>query len=562
MSSLEEYASRFYHLRAYLEELPSRNISEPEFYEKLPTELKYRKKINVIYIIDGNDGIFAHVYRTAPHELTNYIVIQPTVPGETADELIDVVDELVAKTLDPEKTQYSSVDEMIKILDDILNKVVKIDQSLKPNEYKIIKKRGEISHVIVSSEIFNAIRHKIILEKVYLGVLEPLLRDPYIEDISCDGVGPIYICHKIFGTCKTSLEFKDIDELTRFIIKLSERTGRPVNLRRPIVDATLPDGSRINIVFSPDVSLRGPSFTIRKFSKIPLSITQIVKYNGLSALEAAYIWLLLEHNMSVWVCGETASGKTTLLNAIIPFIRFDYKIVTIEDTPELYVPHENWLREVTREGEGGEKVTLFDLLKAALRQRPNYIIVGEIRGAEAYVAFQAIQTGHPVLATFHAGSVEKLIQRLTSDPINVPKTFIDNLNATIITSAVRVPKLGTIERRVLSINEIVGYDPIEERLNYIAVFEWDSSRDEHVFRGIGSSYLLEQKIAIMRGFSGRMLKRIYEELEMRSYYLQLLIENGVLNYFDVWNSIKYAQIEGIDRAIEALESGVEVWRKV
>jgi flagellar protein FlaI len=369
----------------------------------------------------------------------------------------------------------------------------------------------------------------------------------------------LFVEHKVFGSCRTTIEFNVEDDLNDFVIKLSERIGKPVSYRRPIVDSTLPDGSRINIVFGRDVSIRGSNFTIRKFSDRPLSIIQLCLWNTMDYLEAAYLWMLLEYGLSLWVCGETASGKTTTLKAIIPFIRPNAKIVSIEDTPEIICPHENWTREVTREGEDvGSSVEMFDLLRAALRQRPNYIIVGEIRGVEGSVAFQAMQTGHPVLATFHAASVEKLIQRLTGSPIDIPKTYIDNLNAVIIQSAVRLPQTGMVERRVISINEIVGYDPLEERFNFIELYSWEATNDSHIFRGEGMSYLLEEKIATMKGLPLMERRRIYEELFLRSSVLRLMAENSIIDYYDVWNALNKIYKIGVEEAFARLRDNGEL----
>ncbi|MDJ0269196.1 MAG: type II/IV secretion system ATPase subunit [Aigarchaeota archaeon] len=199
--------------------------------------------------------------------------------------------------------------------------------------------------------------------------------------------------------------------------------------------------------------------------------------------------------MVLW---ETASGKTTALRAACVFINPKAKIISIEDTPEIIVPHGNWVREVTRQGEqGGPSVELFDLLKAALRQRPNFIIVGEIRGAEATVAFQAMQTGHPVLATFHAGSVEKVIQRLTGDPINIPKTYIDILNCVVIQSAVRIPRTGKVERRILSVNEMAGYDPSMDSFDFIELFSWDAVDGVHVLGVRETAFFLRPRYLLL-----------------------------------------------------------------
>ena len=228
----------------------------------------------------------------------------------------------------------------------------------------------------------------------------------------------MYIEHKIFGGLKSSINFDTHEELDDFVLKLAEKMKKPVTFRSPIVDATLPDGSRINIVYGGDVSKNGSNFTIRKFMGIPLSIVDICNSGMMTWQMAGYMSLIVEEGMNFFVSGETASGKTTLMNALMTFIRPDAKIVSIEDTPEVQVPHPNWMREVVRGqmSQGGGSVDMFSLLKAALRQRPNEIIIGEIRGEEGNIAFQAMMTGHAVCATFHAATVEKLIQRVTGVP--------------------------------------------------------------------------------------------------------------------------------------------------
>jgi flagellar protein FlaI len=261
---------------------------------------------------------------------------------------------------------------------------------------------------------------------------------------------------------------------------------------------------------------------------------------------AAYLAIMIGEGMNCFVCGETASGKTTTLNAVTTFIHPNAKIVSIEDTPELQVPHQNWIREVvsqTREGDTSG-VTMFDLLKAALRQRPNEIIIGEIRGAEGAIAFQAMQTGHSVMATFHAASVERLIQRLTGSPINVPKAYMDNLNIVIIQSAVKLPT-GKMARRMVSISEIVGYDPIAQSFSFIEIFQWDSSTDTFLFTGDGNSYLLEYKIAPKLGIPLHKKRRIYNELERKAKILEKLNDQGVKNFYELLNVLAKAQRDGL-----------------
>jgi flagellar protein FlaI len=261
---------------------------------------------------------------------------------------------------------------------------------------------------------------------------------------------------------------------------------------------------------------------------------------------AAYLSLMIGEGLNLFVSGETASGKTTLLNALTAFYPPAAKIVTIEDTPELQVPHANWTREVVRgsmsASDGG--VTMFSLLRAALRQRPNAILVGEIRGEEGAIAFQAMQTGHACAATFHASSVEKLIQRLTGNPINVPKTYVDNLNVVAIASAVRLPN-GKLGRRILSINELIGYDSAADAFSFIEVYRWVPHNDTFEATGHMNSYLLENRVAPARGIDPQNKRAIYDELAKRARLFERLLEAGRTNFFDLYKAFAQAQRQGI-----------------
>ncbi len=544
------------HLLRYLDEWIRSGREPPRYMEQLSRDLRYEKRINILYPV--GDPIFIHVYSRGPGLRPIYVVVQPA-SGMRLGRLPEIVDELLIDLID-ESTEFRSPEEHEEILKALLREVVEVKPGMPPGEYVVVDKRS--GRIAVGYETYKALEYNLVMEKVRLGVIEPFIRDPYIEDVSCDGLGPIFVEHKIFGSCESNIRFDSEDELNEFVRRLSERSGRPVTFRNPIVDASLPDGSRINIVYGSEISMRGSNFTIRKFTDKPLSITQLIKFGTIDPMIAAYLWILLEYNMSIWFCGEVASGKTTLLRAVCTFINPHYKIISIEDTPEIIVPHENWVREVTRESEEAAAIDLFDLLKAALRQRPNYIIVGEIRGREASVAFQAMQTGTPVLSTFHAGSVEKLIQRLTGSPIEIPKTYMDVLNCVVIQSAVRVPRTGTFERRVLSVNEIVGYDPLEGRFSYIELFTWRPGEDLHEFRGEGSSHLLENRVAVMKGISRGELRKIYRELELRASFLSRLVDLGVFDYFEVWRVINQAYVIGVERIMDLVESGERPWESL
>jgi len=256
---------------------------------------------------------------------------------------------------------------------------------------------------------------------------------------------------------------------------------------------------------------------------------------------AAYIWLCLENNMSIFMCGETASGKTTTLNAIVPFIPADAKIFSVEETPELHVPHETWQQMLTRDtGQTQGNVTMFDLLKAALRSRPHYVIVGEIRGPEGAIAFQAMQTGHPVMSTFHASSVRKMIQRLTGSPINVPIQFMDLLNVAIFQQIVYVN--GALERRVTSVEEIIGYSRENQGVMTRKIFSYDPVRDVHKFDGLFNSAMLETKIAPRYGMEDP--REIYAMLAKRTKILKALADTNITSYRRVLQIINEYRIEG------------------
>ena len=370
-------------------------------------DLKHR---NLIYPVGR--GAFVHLYADLTDTRDNYMAVEPSL-NPALPQLMEQVDKRLINFVDQLK-QATTPEEKTEVLLQCLDRICSV--------------KGGGGALKVTEKEMQGLRYLMVRDKEGLGDIDPLINDPYIEDISCSGVGSLFVEHRIFGGLKAGITFATPEQLDRFVIKLSEKIGRPVTVREPIVDAVLPDGSRVNIVYGGDVSKRGSNFTIRKFSTTPMSILDLIESGALNYEMAAYLSLMLGEGMNTFVSGETASGKTTMLNAITTFINPSAKIVSIEDTPELQVPHQNWIREVVRGSvSSGSSVTMFDLLRAALRQRPNEIIIGEIRGEEGAIAFQAMQTGHACMATFHAASVEKLIQRLTGNPINVPKTYIDNL---------------------------------------------------------------------------------------------------------------------------------------
>ncbi len=532
------------HLLDYVHDLPLDTMGIPEYHAELNRKLGDMKNPNLIYPVGG--GLYIHILPDPGDARDIYAAIEPgmNVPSKDLMEmleshLVDYVEEM--DDLDGGDTIDRS-----KALLSILKKICVIvsPKALKKAREKAAKK--DDGTMPVTKEQYETLKYELIRDKEGLGVLQPLILDPYLEDISCSGLGPIFLEHKIFNGLKSNIIFHDMQTLDNFVIQLSERIGKPVTFRQPIIDATLPDGSRINLVFGEDVSRRGSNFTIRKFSETPLSIVELVEFGGLTYEMAAYLSLACRHGMNMFISGETASGKTTLMNAITTFLPATDKIVSIEDTPELQVPHPNWIRGVVRGSmsDNTSSVGMFDLLRAALRQRPNEIIIGEIRGAEGAIAFQAMQTGHSVMATFHADSVEKLIQRLTGSPIDIPKTYVDNLNLVIIQSMVRLPN-GKPGRRLTSLNEIVGYDTASDSFSYVEVFRWNSATDEFEFTGYMNSYLLEEVIAMKRGLPPSRKREIYDELKRRTTLLSRLKSQGVTGFYEIFSVLAQAEKEGI-----------------
>jgi flagellar protein FlaI len=520
----------------YLSLLPLDEIGVPQYHGELSKKLGDLKHPNILY--PAGERVFVHIYPEAEGDRDCYIPVEPTF-GRNVDPLMLAIEKRLLDYAD----RFEGVEDdqaKRKLLLECVGVICRSDGGGNGS-------KSDNGHVHCTLAELAAVRYLVVRDKIGLGVLQPMIADSNIEDISCSGLGHMFIEHKVFKSLKSGFVFEDYEELDDFVLRLSERIKKPVSFHNPVADATLPDGSRINIVFGRDVSKRGSNFTIRKFNETPLSVMELIEFGSLDYRMAAYLSLVIGEGMNVFVSGETASGKTTLLNALTTFIHPNAKIVTIEDTPELQVPHGNWIREViqTNKENAETGVTMFDLLKAALRQRPNMIMVGEIRGAEGAIAFQAMQTGHSVMATFHAASVEKLIQRLTGAPISVPKNYVDNLNLVVIQSAVRLPN-GKMGRRALSVNEIVGYDPQSQSFSFVEVFRWDPARDVFEFTGNLSSYLLEDKIAVRRGIPAHQRKRIYTEVERRAKILERLHkEQGVKGFYELLGVLAKAQKEGL-----------------
>ena len=542
---LQEESRARPHLWSYLHSLRVDEVGVPDYTQLLDDSHRQLDRVNLLY--PTGDELFVHIKHDMADARDDYHPIEPSNMANL-DQLAVQLDE---RLMDYTHVLRGAIDpeERTQTLLDIVDEVSDVVDGEDGRSRGLFRRRSSGKLTMTPTEL-QSLKYLVIRDKVGMGPLEPMIQDPYIEDVSCSGLGPLFVEHRVFGGLKSSIRFDENEQLDRFVIRLSEKIGRPVTFREPIVDAILPDGSRVNIVFGGDVSKRGSNFTLRKFSATPLSVLNLIESGSLNYEMAAYLSFMLRDGMNIFVSGETASGKTTLLNALTTFVRPDAKIVTIEDTPEVQLPHPNWTREVvrgsTKNDAAGSTVTMMDLLKAALRQRPNEIIIGEIRGEEGAVAFQAMQTGLACLATFHASSVEKLIQRLTGNPINIPRTYIDSLNVVVITSSVALPS-GQPVRRILSINEIINYDPASDSFTYVEMFRWNPYSDTHEFVGYQNSYLLEQVIAPKKGISPNNRRRIYGDLAQRAEILKKLHQTQYTRFYDFYTVLSKAYREGLLR---------------
>ncbi|MBN1194205.1 MAG: type II/IV secretion system ATPase subunit [Methanomicrobiaceae archaeon] len=389
------------------------------------------------------------------------------------------------------------------------------------------------------------------LKRDYLGYgrIDTLMKDKYIEDVSCNGAEmELYVQHRTYGPVRTHIQFGDV-ELNNFVLKLAQISGRHISLLQPIRDVTLPDGSRGNLTLGSEVTRHGSTFTIRKFRANPISAIELMDYGTIDAQQLAFLWLLMEYKRSLLVSGGTASGKTTFLNVLCSFIPTDYKIVSIEDTAEMNLMHPNWVQSVTRTGFGSKEsvqssasgvsgissksageICLYDLLVAALRQRPEYIIVGEVRGPEAFTLFQAIAVGHAAMGTIHAGSMDELLARIESNPMNVPRSLFSNIDAVVFPLQIRKGERNV--RRIMQIVELLELDRESGDLVTNTVFRWDAEKDEFWFSG--KSYLFDG-IRDAFGVSRELLVR---ELRDRTNLLTWIQSRCVRDYSEILTIIR------------------------
>jgi len=524
--------------------LPEFSIKKPTAPMEFPKKMDIRS-VNIIYPL-LEPFAYANIKWDPEIKELVYNLVEPELDEKEA-ELLEKISEGIIELVEVELTAIRDFSKAIEYLE--------------KNFLKVVTEFG----LSLTREQYAKIMYYIYRDFIGYNEIEPLLQDPAIEDISCDGTNiPVYIVHRKFGSLKTNIAYKNLEKLREFVVKLAERSGRYVSYAEPILAGTLPDGSRVSATIAGDVATRGPVFTIRKFGEKPISPIEQVDLGTVSVEILAYLWYSIEHGASMLIAGGTATGKTSLLNSICMFIPPEAKIVSIEDTREIRIPHEHWSPGLARIGFGipmpsGEKyggITLFDLLKESFRQNPDYVIVGETRGAEASVMFQGMSSGHICLSTFHAGSLDTLVKRLITPPIELSPTLIESLDIVIL--MVHAREKGKSARRVKEIVEIESVDPKTNEMRTKKVFMWNPASD--TFERVEDSIKLKKYATAIGG----TLEGVMKEIENRKKVLEWLRKNKIRDYLEVtkYINLHYKEPEKLLRMIEMpIPTKVEVIEK-
>ncbi len=448
-------------------------------------------------------------------------------------ELYEVVYDIEEPLLTAEEEKKK--EEIITAMNNLIDFETVVDKE-KTKLLEYIDKRLKILAIELGIELsyesYKKIFYYLCRDFIGFNEVEPLLRDYFVEDIECNGANSsVYLVHRVYRNMRTNLVYRDIDNLQSFVEKLAQRCGKYISYSRPILDASLPDGSRVNATYTKDITSKGPTYTIRKFTKTPWTPPQLIAFGTLSPEILAYLWLLVQYQMNILIAGGTSSGKTTLLNAIAFFVPPESRVVSIEDTRELNLPRDNWLPSVARSATGvgntGE-ISLFDLLRSSFRQNPDYVIVGEVRGAEASVLFQGMASGHSSISTIHADSVDTLIKRLETPPIELSPTLLNVLDCVCIMTHAIVNKEET--RKLKEVVEIINVT-----LDGIALtntpFVWNALENE--FYSKKNSKIFEK----IRKRYGIRIEELELEYKRRVQLLYKIYQQGIFKFEEVQDII-------------------------
>lgn len=486
--------------------------------------IKVKRGENLIPLVQAN------IQYSSDEESLVYSLIEP--------QLNDKLKEVVEKTI-----------EFFEERVDIPLDKLKTNNQIYPYLNEKMKDSWKVYNFSLDENETLIVRYYVFRETLGLGKIEALMHDPNIEDISCDGFNlPVYIYHRNprFGEMPTNIVFTEKEELDNYVLKLAQKSGRSISVANPLMDGSLPDGSRVQVTYGTEIARRGSNFTIRKFTKKPLSPIDLINFGSINSEVLAYLWFLIEKEKSILISGSTAVGKTSFLNALSLFINPTAKVVSIEDTSELRLPHPNWIPEVSRMGFGPHhygEVTMYDLLKSSLRQRPDYLVVGEVRGKEASVMFHAMSTGHPAFSTIHADRMETVIDRLTTRPISLPPSILETLN--IVIFLMKSKRGGKLVRRTGQIQEICGYDTKEKELVYNKYVDWNPKDDTF---SIYESKLLDR----IPKEIGLDKEKIMEDIKHKKDILDWMKKKNISDYRDVAKIIQlyYSEPKDVAELIE------------
>ncbi|MBI2648822.1 MAG: type II/IV secretion system ATPase subunit [Thaumarchaeota archaeon] len=474
---------------------------------------KASKFVDVYPLKTGEFNVYCGISRERGIGGYKYNVVEPELT-ENQRKQFEEVRKLLVEELDVDLKSIGTTSQAEKFLSDRIKKIVKT------------------YGLGIQSAPLKKLTYYFARDFIRLGKIDPLMLDPLIEDISCDGAKiPVYVWHRDYESIPTNVIFQNDEEVNTFVARLAYLSGKHISLAQPMIDASLPDGSRLDLTYGKEITQRGGNFTIRKFKADPLSIVDLLENKTMNSEIAAYLWYLIEKKLAILVAGDTASGKTTSLNCLSMFIVPGQKVVSVEDTPELSLPHENWVQTISRGGGATSEITLFDLLKNALRQRPDVIIVGEVRGQEAFTLFQSVATGHGGMGTIHADSVQAVINRLTSEPMNIPRSLVGTtLDCIVMQLKLRVGDRSV--RRITSVAEVVGHDSRNDQIVVNDVFRWEPESDSFTFSGRSRLY---DKIAQRYGLTVEQVRR---DIDARKTFLDWLANKKIRSYKEVSEQVR------------------------
>ncbi|MFP4038447.1 MAG: type II/IV secretion system ATPase subunit [Candidatus Nanohaloarchaea archaeon] len=482
-----------------LEEEYSEN--EDEFFSHIEEDYKVQAdEVPAKITIGDKKGEYVKVYK----------LDRPQVSGGT-EAFIQNLRAQAVRSVKLSRDEFTDSDEVEKVKQ-------KFREAVKAQLDQMIPEADETARKILVGNLIH--------QMVGLGDLEILLQDPDLEELVVNSADePTWVYHKEYGWLKTNITFKDEEEIYNYSSEIARRVGKNITSLDPLLDAHLPTGDRTNATLNP-ISTHGNTITIRKFARDPWTITDFIQNETITKEVAAFLWLCLQYELSVIVSGGTGSGKTSLLNVLMPFMPPNQRILSIEDTREVQLPgFLHWVPLTTREAnpEGEGEISMLDLLVNSLRMRPDRILVGEIRKKrQAEVLFEAMHTGHSVYSTLHADTAQQTIQRLLNPPIDVAEQMVQSVDVNVVMFRDRRRNF----RRVFQVAEVAksGYKRGSQEMSLGAnvIYGWDSENDE-IEKKRDSDNIMNK----LQMHTGMDREEIFENISDKEKVLQWMIDRDV-----------------------------------